>query len=130
MNLTKQIGVFFILSLLMVKILVVPAIFVNYKLRKGFIIQNYCEKKDRPELECDGQCYLAKQIKAAQQEDDRQSTETFLDKVYSMENFENSSEGFVCHDLESFLLESTQNFTLKNLTNKVTEGSIFHPPQV
>jgi hypothetical protein len=53
-----------------------PGIFVNYELRKDFIIQNFCVNKVRPGLNCDGQCYLANQLKAAQQQDENEATAT------------------------------------------------------
>jgi hypothetical protein len=41
---------------------------VHYELNKADIIARYCENKDRPELHCNGQCYLAKQLKKADAE--------------------------------------------------------------
>lgn len=39
---------------------------VHYELNKADIIALYCENKDRPELHCNGQCYLAKQLQKAE----------------------------------------------------------------
>jgi hypothetical protein len=38
---------------------------VHYELNKAEIAARYCENKNRPELHCNGQCYLAKQLKKA-----------------------------------------------------------------
>ena len=37
--------------------------FVDFKVNQKEIIQKYCINKDRPKLKCDGNCYLAKQLK-------------------------------------------------------------------
>lgn len=36
--------------------------YAGYFLNKNFIIENFCINKKKPELSCDGKCYLSKQI--------------------------------------------------------------------
>ncbi|MGR3812097.1 hypothetical protein [Jiulongibacter sp. NS-SX5] len=123
----KQIGAILLLSLLFVKAMVVPAIFVNYELRKDFIIQNYCVNKDMPELECDGQCYLAKQLKAAQQEDEKNATNTFLSKVFEIE-FSFTESVFSFRSLVNDFNEKVAfNYTAQNTSEY--HFDIFHPPR-
>ena len=38
---------------------------VHYELNKAEITARYCENINRPELHCNGQCYLAKQLQKA-----------------------------------------------------------------
>ncbi len=38
---------------------------LHYELNKAEITARYCENKNRPELHCNGQCYLAKQLQKA-----------------------------------------------------------------
>ena len=38
---------------------------VEYSLKKSYIIQKLCENRDRPVLKCDGKCYLSKRLKQA-----------------------------------------------------------------
>ncbi len=42
---------------------------VAFELNRGYIAGNLCENRDKPLLHCDGQCYLAKKLKEA---DDQQ----------------------------------------------------------
>lgn len=35
---------------------------VNYALNYDFIVEQFCENKNRPQMHCDGKCYLAKQL--------------------------------------------------------------------
>lgn len=37
-----------------------------YYMNKHYISQNLCVNKDKPELHCDGKCYLAKQIRESE----------------------------------------------------------------
>ena len=40
-----------------------PIVVLNWKINQDRITEKYCENKNRPELECDGKCYLAKQLR-------------------------------------------------------------------
>lgn len=47
----------------------VPLVYVDYSLRKDYIIKNLCENRFRPDLHCNGKCYLAKRVAAADQKE-------------------------------------------------------------
>lgn len=40
----------------------------SFYLRKAYIIEYLCENRQKPELHCDGKCYLKKQINASEKE--------------------------------------------------------------
>lgn len=44
--------------------------FVSFKWNQAYIATTHCENKRQPKLECDGKCYLKKQIKKQQESDD------------------------------------------------------------
>lgn len=46
-----------------------------YNLNRDYIARVLCENRNRPELHCDGQCYLAKKLKAQQDRQDKETTE-------------------------------------------------------
>ncbi|MCX6214360.1 hypothetical protein [Spirosoma sp.] len=46
-----------------------------YNVNKAYIARVLCENRDKPQLHCDGQCYLAKQLKAQQDRQDKETTE-------------------------------------------------------
>jgi hypothetical protein len=50
-------------------------IIAHYQLNKAYIARVLCENRDRPELHCDGQCFLAKRLKAQQDKQDKETTE-------------------------------------------------------
>lgn len=61
MNYKRHISLFLLL-LISFKMLVVPFIYLDFELRKEYIIQNLCENRFKTQLHCDGKCYLAKQL--------------------------------------------------------------------
>lgn len=46
----------------------VPATYLYYYTATEDFIERWCENKDRPELNCDGQCYLAKMLQNSSDE--------------------------------------------------------------
>ncbi|GAB4047406.1 hypothetical protein [Spirosoma litoris] len=50
-------------------------IIAHYQLNKEYIARVLCENRDKPQLHCDGKCYLAKQLKTQQEKQDKETTE-------------------------------------------------------
>lgn len=46
-----------------------------YQANKDYIARVLCENRDKPQLHCDGKCYLAKKLKAQQDKQDKETTE-------------------------------------------------------
>jgi hypothetical protein len=46
-----------------------------YHANRDYIAKALCENRSRPELHCDGKCYLAKKLKAQQDKQDKDTTE-------------------------------------------------------
>lgn len=42
-------------------------VIAHYQLNKEYIARVLCENRDKPQMHCNGQCYLAKQLKANQE---------------------------------------------------------------
>ncbi|MBN8824333.1 MULTISPECIES: hypothetical protein [unclassified Spirosoma] len=50
-------------------------IIAHYQLNKEYIARVLCENRDKPQMHCDGKCYLAKRLKAQQDKQDKETTE-------------------------------------------------------
>jgi hypothetical protein len=112
------------------KMFMAPLIFADYELRKDFIIKNYCINKSRPEMHCDGKCYLAKQLQKAEQEDQKQATGNFISKLLSFES-EFKTNHFTNFFLKkTFQIKENPNFQYKESFSLLHTFSFFHPPQV
>lgn len=46
-----------------------------YQVNKDYIARVLCENRAKPELHCDGKCYLAKKLKAQQDKQDKETTD-------------------------------------------------------
>ena len=46
-----------------------------YQVNRNFIAQNFCVNKDKPKLNCNGQCYLAKQLKKQEEKETKSNSE-------------------------------------------------------
>ena len=45
-----------------------------YQVNKAYIARVLCQNRDKPQLHCDGKCYLARQLKAQQDKQDKETT--------------------------------------------------------
>ena len=130
MDLIKKITGAILLITITFKMLMAPLIFADYELRKDFIIKNYCVNKSRPEMHCDGKCYLAKQLEKAEQEDQKQATGNFISKLLSFES-EIKTNLFTDFFLKkTFLIKENPNFIYAEFLSSKNAFSFFHPPQV
>ncbi len=55
-----------------------PLIYLDFELRRDYIVKNFCINKNRPQLNCDGKCYLAKRIAAAQEKEQQEAERNFV----------------------------------------------------
>ena len=83
MGLVKQIWAIGFAGLILFRSAVIPVVFIEYELRKDYIIQNFCINKDKPLLKCDGKCYLAKKLNETRE---KQAESAFVSFLFSMES--------------------------------------------
>jgi hypothetical protein len=119
----------FLLLLTSVRILVVPVVYLDFELNKDYIVKNLCENRFKPELKCNGKCYLAKQLhkvaedKASKEADrQEQSFKKLLEETFHHENF-------VFSQTFTSVVSSTQNlFIYKQRHYFTLATSLFRPP--
>lgn len=122
----RAIGILLIVTAFIAQMMSTSLILLNYKLNTSYIIENFCENTDKPELNCNGKCHLAKQIKA----DTDQRSETpvpvteIVTFVLAIEEIPSFKFCFNCSEPDgnhSLYLEGNYSKQLQ---------SIFHPPQI
>lgn len=109
--------------------LVVPVVYLDFELNKSYIIQNLCENRFKPELNCNGQCYLAKQLNKVAEEKatkeankQEQSFKKILEEVFHEETFAITTKlDFECFEVQNF-------FEYRAIQSISPISSIFHPP--
>lgn len=98
--------------------------FAGYELNKEYIAAELCVNKDKPQLQCNGKCFLAKKIAEAekkQQANERQTQKDLLQQVMLISEFKITFFG-------SIISPDYTPYKPQNPTQK--HQSIFHPPQV
>ena len=101
-------------------------IILAFKINQDYIASAFCENKDKPEIHCNGRCVLAKKLKQAEQNEEKQRTENlekanvlFFCKLNRLEVNESSVDPKTA-DFNAFYLR----FKPSSFTN-----DIFKPPQ-
>ena len=97
--------------------------YVGYELNKTYISTTLCENKDKPELECNGKCYLKKKISQAdkqQQKQERTSSKSFFSDHYLLSQ---------CR-FKSYIRQTDIYIPLPGHSyHPYSPQAIFHPPQ-
>jgi hypothetical protein len=123
----KQIALLFLSLALLVKSFIVPFICLDYEIRKEFIIKNYCVNKNKPELHCDGKCFLAKKIQAQTDKEEQSALQNFIYKLLEINTFESQSN-FSFDNQTEIKDSSVKNYFFAEQTTLEFSSSIFHPP--
>ncbi|GAB3522075.1 hypothetical protein [Emticicia fontis] len=123
----KQIALIFLSLALVVKSFIVPFICLDYELRKDFIIKNYCVNRNKPELHCDGKCFLAKKIQAQTEKEERSALQNFIYKLLEINTFE-SLNNFTFDNVIETKEYSARNYPYKLEFTRESLSSVFHPP--
>jgi hypothetical protein len=50
-------------------------IYAGFELNRDYIASTLCENRDKPELHCDGKCFLMKKLKQAEEKEKKQAQE-------------------------------------------------------
>ena len=109
--------------------MLIPILIFDYELRKEYIIQVYCVNKNRPELNCDGKCYLAEKIAEAREQDEKQANDTFLNQVFMVEGITEFPDFSLTFLSKEFIVEVNNNFFYKIPFSNPHLSSFFIPPR-
>ena len=106
--------------------LMVPLAYLDFELRKEYIQEVLCVNRKKPEVVCEGKCFLMKKL-------DRANELPATDRHSSNENFQLSFfkllEDSAVHDPEGFDQAGRFNPYVQLGFNSQHLNSIFHPPK-
>lgn len=115
---------------MLVKAWVIPLLYLDFEIRRDYIVANLCENRNRPQLNCNGKCYLAKRIAESRKQEERQAEKQYMaNLIYQVMNVNNT------HSL--FQEATIENLSVTMVFNYITPArllpaadDIFHPPLV
>ncbi|MBE0422396.1 MAG: hypothetical protein IBX66_00490 [Lutibacter sp.] len=118
-------GIFFYLLYLLAMVRPLVPI-MEYYANYDYIATVLCENRDKPSLECNGKCYLEKQIKKANHDNhDHKSTVPQID----FEKYPVSSLDQFSYSLKNFEEVYTHRFFVNKYTSQDFYQSLLKPPQ-
>jgi hypothetical protein len=86
LKLLKNIIVFNLLALMFIRMMAMPVACISYNLNKKYITEKLCINKYRPSLNCNGQCFLKKQLDKANENEGKDNNGPV--KTFSLDYFE------------------------------------------
>ena len=108
-----------------------PLLYLDYELRKEFIIDNFCVNRNRPELHCDGKCYLATRLAAVQRQEQQQAERNFMFKL--LENITDCQTFFATFSTPDYAADALRVPSFRYVSpffHNAALSGVFHPPQV
>lgn len=108
--------------------LIKGALFVDYLINQAEITKQFCENKDKPKLNCNGKCHLAKQL-AKQEKQEKPTSDTQKFKVETVEITAHipTRIAFVYPIKKE---QTTRLYTYSEARSDAHLVEIFHPPTV
>ena len=98
-----------------------------YRINRDYIAENLCVNRDKPMLDCNGQCYLAKQLKAAEEKEQKSNSERLEKMPEVVLAFQSIQSIFSSLFIQIPVAEDhfvTPTFVLSN-----DSKGFFHPPR-
>ena len=104
---------------------------INWKINQTYLIEKYCINKDQPELKCNGNCYLAKQLKKYESDvtalNDKTSKKQTVIKDTSFDLlYEELEYELIAFDFSNQIKNS--HFYYKNNYSFLNTSDFFQPP--
>ncbi|RYD87969.1 MAG: hypothetical protein EOP54_27980 [Sphingobacteriales bacterium] len=50
-------------------------VYAGFEVNRSFIVKELCENRDKPEMKCEGKCFLKKRLAAAEEKEKKQEQE-------------------------------------------------------
>jgi len=113
--------------LTLVKAWVLPLLYLDFEIRRDYIIANLCVNRDKPMMYCDGKCYLTKRVADAKEKEARQVENDYLTHLF----YQVMDNRAVTFSLPVIAFEKLTfpNYTYKSpFTARNHTADIFHPP--
>jgi hypothetical protein len=114
---------------MLVKAWVLPLLYLDFEIRRDYIVANLCENRARPMMQCNGRCYLAKRMKDAREKEEKQAENDYLSSLL-YQVMDNNTLFFNAAPLCYIPRTSVRYQYHPSLRPLSYAADIFHPPLV
>ncbi len=115
---------------MLVKVWVIPLLYLDFEIRREYIVANLCENRNRPQMHCDGKCYLAKRIAALDEQEKRQAEKTYMSRLIDQVMDQRADFSLTQPTVVVELLPGAIFAHASSFTPHWAVDDIFHPPLV
>jgi hypothetical protein len=124
----KQCIALSLLGLMLVKAWVIPLLYLDFEIRRDYIVANLCENRNRPQLNCNGKCYLAKRIAETKKQEERQAEQDYMSNlIYQV--MDTKEHNYFSAPTPVFTIPIELSFDYKSpFSASSVVDDIFHPP--
>ena len=122
----QVLGIFFYLLYLLAMVRPLVPI-IEYHANYNYIATVLCENKDKPYLECNGKCYLEKQLKEVNH--DNHEHKSTVPQI-NFDDYPVSPLDQLSYQLKDFKELNSEKSYFVNFTSQDFFKSVFKPPQV
>jgi hypothetical protein len=113
---------------MLVKVWVMPLLYLDFEIRRDYIVANLCENRDRPIMNCNGKCYLAKRIAALDEQEKRQAEQNYMSRLLDQVMDQRTYYSFDAQPI-SYEFFTNPVFTYSpHFAARIVADDIFHPP--
>ncbi len=113
---------------MLIKVWVIPLLYLDFEIRRDYIVANLCDNRNRPQLNCNGKCFLAKKLAAVQEQEKKQAENNFLSRLISLPS-ETPVQILFNFEHRSFEMRVRNSFAFHSrMLGKDIQRRIFHPP--
>ncbi|MCF0071067.1 hypothetical protein LZD49_11335 [Dyadobacter sp. CY261] len=118
-----------LMLLMLVKAWVIPLVYLDYELRREYIIANLCVNRDNPIVVCDGKCYLAKRVVDAKKQEERQAEQTYMANL--LYQVMDTRKPYIFNAPEHLEMPVVITYEFNSpFIARIVAADIFHPPLV
>ena len=116
-----------LLGLMLVKVWVIPLLYLDFEIRRDYIVKNLCINRNRPQMHCDGKCYLAKKIAALEEQEKRQAERDYMSQI--LDHVLDYQDQVTVPPQISYQVHSPLSFNyVSPPSTRIPVDDIFHPP--
>ncbi len=109
---------------MLIKSLLMPIVYIDFKLNQDYIATVLCINRDKPEMQCNGQCVLMQKMNEAQDHTSQEENqapeklvlETFFEAIFEFQTL-------------TRLFDKEANTIYSQILPASFLSAVFHPPQ-